>query len=155
MSKLRTFKAQKGKVLYCPSGDIVFSDGYYATEKQDEIDAISKGVGIKEVTDTKEAKKEKTGRKRSVVSKPDDKKEEKKDEIPAEEKPAETTEAPAEEKPADESGKPQENDLVLKDDEDIEVMPKPRCEEILKHAGVAFKGNDGVAKLRELVEKLK
>lgn len=220
MSKLRTFKAQKGKVLYCPSGDIVFSDRFYTTDKEDELKAIEKGIDIEEVTGTDEAKGQPTGKKRSVVNPTQQKKdiekeqkdkekkeEEKKEEAKVEKKEkkeetemvkVEVTQEMVENYPEEFEGLevgdfievskemsvedakaylvqlgvelPEEDEEVIelavekaseelhKEDEekedDVETMPKSRCVELLKQNKVAFKQNDGVAVLRELVKKI-
>lgn len=211
MTELRTFKAQKGKSLYCPSGDIIFTDGFYTTKDEDEIACIERGVGIEEVTGTDEAKEKPAGKKRPVITKEDKEKNEKKakekkekEEKAKEEKPEAPKEPAKEEKPAGENKK-QEGDVELKDmtveqlkqyldtrevgyaddlaeddlrnlalaeekkeaeeanggsdvedlgeDEDVEVMPKPRCKELLDKAGVEYKNNAGVTDLRLLVEE--
>lgn len=194
MSKLRTFKAQKGKVLFCKSGDIIFKDGFFATNDPVELESISNGVGIEEVTGTKEEKAKKSSKKIAVPNKQDAKKEaEEKEKKEAEEKAKELEES---QKASDDQDVALEDmkvdqmkeyldsrevdyaddisedalreivrteaenelhaaDISLKDDEDIDSMPKPRCKEVLSHAGIAFDDNAGVADLRELVLKLK
>ena len=46
---MKAFEAQKGKRIYCITGDIFFIDSIYKTDKKEEIEALDRCLDVKEV----------------------------------------------------------------------------------------------------------